>query len=116
VPVTSVRSENVYVYSQSLLWIGYGISLFLGSVFVTMGMVALIHNGASYSDIFSTVLRVTGLTTVDKVILPEDMNGRDPLPTYLAHAMVTFRDEPLAGDNSYTHVAEPGEVSNDREK
>lgn len=49
-------------------------------------MTALILNGVSYSDNFSTIVRVSRTAKLSVNVRDQDGPGRDPLPTYLKHA------------------------------
>ena len=49
-------------------------------------MITLILNGVSYSDNFSTIVRVSQTAKLSVKVRDQDGPGRDPLPTYLKHA------------------------------
>ncbi|KAL9632579.1 MAG: hypothetical protein Q9204_003730 [Flavoplaca sp. TL-2023a] len=80
--------QTVYSYNHSTLWIAYGLSILFSALAAIAGIVVIILGGASYSNQFSTVVRVakTGDLDVDIVDQKSDGFGRDPLPDYLEHA------------------------------
>ncbi|KAK5740520.1 hypothetical protein LTR17_004557 [Elasticomyces elasticus] len=84
--VTVEMYRNVYAYDPVTLWIAYGLSILFTALAVLAGTIALIQNGASYSNYFSTVLRVSRTTELDVQVAGRDGPGHDPLPAYLQHA------------------------------
>jgi hypothetical protein len=59
-------------------------------VAVILGSICLVNNGASFSTSFSTILRVSGETSLATPVREKDADGRDPLPKYLANAELSF--------------------------
>ncbi|KAJ8127806.1 hypothetical protein O1611_g5831 [Lasiodiplodia mahajangana] len=88
--VTNTAVANVYTYSATLLWIGYGTSLLLGLIAGCVGILVLLSNGVSYSDKFSTIWRCAQQGSLDTTILPEDMLGDEPLPKHLGDSKLRF--------------------------
>ncbi|KAK5679710.1 hypothetical protein LTS10_007658 [Elasticomyces elasticus] len=84
--VTMERFRNVYAYDSVTLWIAYGLSILFTALAVSAGIIALVQNGASYSNYFSTVLRVSRTAELDVQVAGRDGPGHDPLPAYLHHA------------------------------
>jgi hypothetical protein len=52
----------------------------------------MLSNGIAYTNHFSTILRTARYARMETTILPEDADGKDPLPHYLARASVSFSD------------------------
>jgi hypothetical protein len=75
----------VYVYNSYKLWLAYGIALASSMVAVAVGLYTMVSNNASYSNEFSTIVRVAHHAISDPKLDAED-NGRDPLVKDLAEA------------------------------
>ena len=88
--VTLVEYTQVYVYAVSHLWIAYGIATVLTIFAVTIGLFAIFANAASYSNNFSTIFRVSRMAELSAEMDEREMDGRDPLPPYLAEATVVL--------------------------
>lgn len=79
----------------------------------------MVSSNASYSTDFSTIVRATRHADLSVNIHSLDAGGQDPLPRYLARAVMTFsQSEPqgeadLQGEKLVlmTHVGEPSGVS-----
>jgi len=88
-PKTKVNVQtyhNVYVYSARNLWIAYAFVITGATIAVAIGLYTIFTTGAWYSNEFSTILRVGRHAVLDKEVLPDAADGRDPLPEYLAKA------------------------------
>jgi hypothetical protein len=93
-PVWSETYHNVYSYTSRRLWVAYGVSLLCATVAVALGLHAIFAGGASYSNEFSTILRVSRHAYLDYEVARDDATGRDPLPKYLAKSTLTVaKDE-----------------------
>jgi hypothetical protein len=90
--VTSETYEPVYVYSPFKLWVAYGPAILLASIGVLLGLLAMLLNGVTYTNHFSTVLRTARHVYLGTAIRSEDAGGKDPLPKYLAKTTVLFSD------------------------
>lgn len=90
VNVTFHAYHNIYVYSAMKLWIAYGIAIFVALILSSLGLFAIVVNGASYSNNFSSALRFARGAFVSKETNDEDPVGRDTLPVYLSTARVNF--------------------------
>lgn len=90
VNVTLHNVQNVYVCSPGRLWLAYGITIFFAGVVSMIGLWALLDTGVSYSSDFSSVFRIGRGASIDVKADQEDMNGKDPLPKYLASAHIWF--------------------------
>ena len=94
--VTSVTYNNIYAYSAARLWLAYGLAVISAIIAALIGMFAMFYNGASYSNNFSTILRASHAIELSKDVAPEEKNGSDPLPSYLAGATLTMTHRPVA--------------------
>ncbi|KAI5194538.1 hypothetical protein E4T39_08616 [Aureobasidium subglaciale] len=90
VNVTSITYQNLYAYSAMMLWLSYGVALFLATITVVVGSMAIFSSGFSYSSTFSTVLRTTSHATISSDISRNDATGQDPLPEHLCKATISF--------------------------
>ena len=88
--VTTRTSRNIYVYSPGRLWTAYGLAIFATIFAAAFGIFAMLTNGASYSDNFSTILCSSSSVELSEDVQPKDTRGQDPLPEYLAKATVAF--------------------------
>jgi hypothetical protein len=75
----------VYVYNFYKLWLAYGIALASSMIAVAIGLYTIVSNNASYSNEFSTILRVAHHAVSEPKLDAED-NGSDPLVKDLAEA------------------------------
>ncbi|KAE9368893.1 hypothetical protein N431DRAFT_382690 [Stipitochalara longipes BDJ] len=101
-PLTNVTLpfyQTVYVYTPLKLWVAYGLATLFATIAVLIGLLAMFSNGITYSNQFSTILRTARYSQMKTAILPEDSDGKDPLPEYLARASVTFSDGHSSPDN-----------------
>lgn len=89
--VTHHKYHNVYTYSAWKLWTAYGIAILFATIAVFIGLETMASSGVSYSDNFSTIFRIARGAEVDKPILEKDLDGKDPLPDYMAGSEVYFR-------------------------
>lgn len=94
VNVTTMRSQNIYVYSSSRLVISYVVALALALVSSICGLLAIRQNGASYSNRISTFLRVAVQQDLYSLIPPDDQKGADPLPRSVANAKFDLQRVP----------------------
>ena len=86
VDVTISYTRNLYSYSQKNLIVSYSTALSLALLASIAGCVTIFLNGASYTQKFSTVLRMT--MGLEQVVTENDRSGADPLPKYLSRARV----------------------------
>jgi hypothetical protein len=82
--------QTIYLYTAYKLWIAYGIAIMFSTTGVLIGLLAVFLNGVSYTNHFSTILQTARYARRDTDILPEDTDGKDPLPVYLAKAQAVF--------------------------
>lgn len=100
VNVTFHNFHNVYVYSGFKLWISYGVAIALSAIAAVIGLIGLAFNGASYSHNFSTVLRVARGASMSQSIKEQDLDGKDPLPSYLSKAVIWLNGQVAQQDQS----------------
>jgi hypothetical protein len=77
------------VYTVRRLWIAYALATLGAAVPVALGLYTIFATGASYSNEFSTILRVSRRAHLDKDVSDLAADGRDPLPKDLAKVMLT---------------------------
>ncbi len=92
VMVTQYTAQTVYTYSADKLWTAYGIAALFTFCSVVVGMLTIHADGASYSSAFSTVLRVARGAELSVEVQESDLDGKNPLPSYLAKATVTMSE------------------------
>jgi hypothetical protein len=71
------------------LWIAYALATLGAAVPVALGLYTIFATGASYSNEFSTILRVSRRAHLDKDVSDLAADGRDPLPKDLAKVTLT---------------------------
>ena len=76
------------MYSARKLWIAYGTAIALATLAVMVGLNALMQNGASFSNNFSTIFRAARGAIVSAEPREKDLDGKDPLPAYLSRSLV----------------------------
>ncbi|KAI5367422.1 hypothetical protein Slin14017_G024580 [Septoria linicola] len=77
---------NVYSYGSDKLWLAYGIAISVCVLNVIIGMSSVLRAGASFTDNFSTIVRVARNAAIEADLHEESLPGRDPLPKTLADA------------------------------
>jgi hypothetical protein len=77
---------NVYHYSWERLALAYAIAIGLTFIAVLVGMYIIISTGSSYSNRFSTILRMSRYKELDVLIEEQDRRGQDPLPKHIGKA------------------------------
>ncbi|EXJ59535.1 uncharacterized protein A1O5_12160 [Cladophialophora psammophila CBS 110553] len=81
------RFESQFVYEPRTLLIAYGLGAFFALICVLLGVHALLHNGASYTNSFSTIVRVTRDPALSRLIAEEgDLQGAEPVPKHIRRA------------------------------
>jgi hypothetical protein len=85
-PVTLQQAIIVYDYDAATLWLAYGIAILFTLLAVAIGFYAIVANGASFTNDFSTIVRVTKSAELSVEIEEEDGAGKNPLPKYLEKA------------------------------
>lgn len=85
-PVVSTSTSIIYRYDAIRLWTAYAAALATTVIAVAVGLGSLVISGVSYSNRFSTIVRVSRDQNLPIVIEDEDRCGQDPLPKYLGKA------------------------------
>jgi hypothetical protein len=88
--VTQFTVQTVYVYAANKLWAAYGVAALFTIGSVIIGIHVILANGASYGNAFSTVLRIAQAAELSVEVQESDLDGKNPLPSYLAKATVTM--------------------------
>ncbi|KAL8865387.1 MAG: hypothetical protein Q9174_006913 [Haloplaca sp. 1 TL-2023] len=96
--VTSTTAESIYIYAASKLWLAYGLAVGATAIIVFLGLAAMVANDASFSNQFSTILRLSRGAQLSYEINEADRSGRNPLPAYAEKVRVKFSSKP-AGEN-----------------
>ncbi|KAK0919569.1 hypothetical protein LTR91_002466 [Friedmanniomyces endolithicus] len=95
--VTLATRENIYIYAAYKLWLAYGLAIAATALIAVCGLAAMLANGASFSNSFSTILRLSRGAQLDRKVQDADLSGRAPLPGYLEKATVRFSQEQVLG-------------------
>jgi hypothetical protein len=75
---------------------------------VVAGIITLSSSGASYSNKFSTIVRVSRTAELNDEVKDNDGSGYDPLPTYLKNARLNIGAN-TATANTYEMTDTPPE-------
>jgi len=89
--------ENIYIYAAYKLWLAYGLAIGATALIALCGTAAIIANNASFSNRFSTILRLARGAQLSHEINQTDLSGRDPLPPYVEKAAVKFPQAQILG-------------------
>jgi hypothetical protein len=106
--VTTTKVYNVYTYAQRTLWLAYGIAIAVTTLSVAAGSIALVLNGASFSNKFSTIVRVGRAAHLTEEISGNDGDGTEPLPKHLAISRLLMR---ARGDKSMSSGSDESEMA-----
>jgi hypothetical protein len=111
---------NVYIYRRNNLLISYGVALSLTMLVCEIGLATIYRNRASYSNAFSTVLRISRgrLEGSDSLLIDRDQSGADPLSRHLAKAQVSLghvESEHLGEDIRALHIGVRRKLSSEIE-
>ncbi|KAI1388161.1 uncharacterized protein F4822DRAFT_236310 [Hypoxylon trugodes] len=88
VTITRFTTQTVYVYAADKLWAAYGAAALATLASVIIGLVAIVTSGVSYSNAVSTIMRIGWTTYLNVEVRETDLDGKNPLPNYLAKATV----------------------------
>jgi len=102
--VTSSSPYIVYAYRPEILGLVYVSAGAITAVLVAFGIAVVVGSNGSYSNYFSTVMRATRGQYVDSLMEPLDMDGKDPLPDYLADAKLKLQDQSSGGFADYNRL------------
>ena len=76
-------------------------------------MATIIASGATYNNSFSTILRVARAAELSTEVKSQDLDGRSPLPAYLATATVSVGREASVGEGNEEVVRGAVRMKND---
>ena len=77
------------MYEPRTLLIAYGVSVLFALVCILMGVHALLLNGASYTNSFSTIVRVTRDPALSRLIVDEGgLQGAEPVPKHVRRVVL----------------------------
>lgn len=108
---TLLQSLNTFTYAPRGLVVAYGIAILLSSICLALGLAAIYGNGVTYTNNFSTILRMTRDKAFDVSIQgEEDCSGADPLPDHIADITVTYIGEKPRGAGGTTGIKVLGHV------
>ncbi|KXT04967.1 hypothetical protein AC578_10324, partial [Pseudocercospora eumusae] len=113
--VTTQEFETIYVYDALTLWISYGLAILFTTVAVAAGWIAIFLNGCSYSDNFSTFVRVGRMAVMSNEVKAEDLSGCDPLPEYLERTRIDIGRVVAIGDAQQRHKSPQKEAPSETE-
>ncbi|GIZ46700.1 hypothetical protein CKM354_000981400 [Cercospora kikuchii] len=88
--VEFTMEESVYAYAATKLWLAYGLAIGVTTLIVVFACVAIMLNQASYSNDFSTWLRLSLGSDISNDFEGKDLAGEDPLPEYIENASIEF--------------------------
>ncbi|KAF2216256.1 hypothetical protein CERZMDRAFT_81396 [Cercospora zeae-maydis SCOH1-5] len=91
VRITEVLYGNVYSYSVDKLWLAYGIAIGISLLNLLVGFSSLLRTRASFTDNFSTMVRIARNADIETDMYEERLPGKDPLPKHMAHAELRLR-------------------------
>ena len=89
--MTVTNPQNIYTYQSLDLFLSYGIAILAAAISLSIGYLAIVKNGLSYSNEFSTILRTTRGEDLDSLVQDEETGGGDPLPVHLGDVEVRHR-------------------------
>ncbi|KAJ9616449.1 hypothetical protein H2200_000167 [Cladophialophora chaetospira] len=102
-PANRLTFQSQFVYEPRTLLIAYGISMLFALICVLLGVHALLRNGASYTNSFSTVVRVTRDPALSRLIADEgDLQGAEPVPKHIRRAEVRLGRNAKSNSPSYS--------------
>jgi hypothetical protein len=88
--VTLVTFSNVYTYSADLLWLAYGMAIGATIISIITGFITVSVNNGSYSDGFSTVLRIASNISLSRPLQFDETTGKQPTPDHVKDIVVSF--------------------------
>jgi hypothetical protein len=95
-PLTNATIQNflpTFVYHPRILLIAYGTAISLSMLCLVCGLAAIYSNGVTYTNNFSTIVRMTRDKRFDSCIEnEEDTSGADPLPEHIGDLLVEYID------------------------
>ena len=96
-PVTAVEVgtyRNVYTYDAGALWKAYGTGIGVALLCAVIGLRAMLVNGKTYKNSFSTVLRTTRARDFDRLFTEQkDFDGTEPVPKHITDAVIIYMED-----------------------
>ncbi|KAM3422755.1 hypothetical protein BST61_g239 [Cercospora zeina] len=103
--ITEVLYGNVYSYALDKLWLAYGIAIGISVLNVMVGFFAIFQNRASFTDNFSTIVRIARNATIEADMHEEDLPGKDALQNHIAEAELRLlKHNPLLDSKQHGRV------------
>lgn len=102
--------DNVFVSAANKLWLTCGLALGATTLIAMCGMLAVLANGATYSNKLSALLRLARGAQLGRK-MREYLKGRNPLPSYAKAVRVSFRSPRACTERrafAYAPVGEKG--------
>jgi hypothetical protein len=111
--ITFTTVSPVYEYSQSRLWLAYGVAIAISILIVIAGLTVVYLSGAAYNNNFSNTLRLARGAHLSHEVIDGDHDGKEPLPEYLEKATISFAGTALwqkqaSGEAKYDLVPTQG--------
>ncbi|USW49231.1 hypothetical protein Slin15195_G025500 [Septoria linicola] len=108
---------NVYSYASDKLWLAYGIAIGVCVLNLVIGMLSVVRTRASFTDNFSTIVRVARNASIEADMHEDSLPGKDPLPKRIGNAGLYVRKAESPSDTKHlglvtiteTHASSDGE-------
>ena len=78
--VTFSTISPIYEYSQTRLWLAYGVAIAISAVIVIAGLAVMYTSSMAYNNNFSNILRLARGARLSHEVADEDHDGKEPLP------------------------------------
>lgn len=104
VPVTLQDWPPTYEYQPFDLYLAYGLAFGFSTICTLIGLFAILSNGATYSNKFSTYIRSTRDEELAKALSMHagSDDGSNPLPGHIARTRININGEPMTkADDEY---------------
>jgi hypothetical protein len=109
--VTTTDVHNIYIYAERTLWLAYGIAIAFTFLAVCAGTIALLLNGASFTNDFSTIVRVGRVATLSEEVTESDGDGTGSLPEHLKNSkLLMVREQMKSGQSRGVERREEGRL------
>jgi hypothetical protein len=108
--VSTNAYSAIYQYDCRSLWISYGLAILSTTITVLLDLTIVLTSGSSFSDKFSTIMRVSRTAELSAEVMEQDGSGCDPLPSYLKNARVDFGNVGVATKRALAQQTEGAEA------
>ncbi|PPJ57271.1 hypothetical protein CBER1_02797 [Cercospora berteroae] len=103
--IREVLYGNVYSYALDKLWLAYGIAIGISVLNLMVGFFAIFQSRASFTDNFSTIVRIARNATIEAEMHEEHLPGKDALPKHIAEAELRLlKNDQLLDSKHCGHV------------